>query len=59
MGLSTFYDLVDHRVGTLFTHIIDHDIGAEFAIHEGVGAAETGTCTGNDNSLSVKSDFGR
>lgn len=50
----TFDDLVDDSVGPFFTDIVDNDVRAELAVHEGVRAAKTSACTSDDDSLTIK-----
>lgn len=53
----TLLDLIDDLVGCLLAKVVDNDIGAVLGIHDGVRATETGTSTGDDDSLAVEANL--
>lgn len=50
-------DFLDDLVGAGGGDIVDDDVGAEFAVHVGVGSTETGAGAGDDDGLTLEVYF--
>lgn len=55
----TLPNLIDYCARTLCAHVVDHNIGAEPCVHEGIRTTETSAGTRNNDSFTVKTDFRR